>query len=181
MVVMDTFAHRLGFTPHRSLLLQRARRLGLGTFAALEALAWQRGCRYYPRRDAGAIFREPDFSNEDLTIALMHPALPWDPQRLRLAAAMLAARGNDPRRLARLAILEQAVVPLRYIASAGQVAEPANPFWQALTAALPPSAPPPPGVMPHPSRFAALAGKTRPGSSPSPASRWIRPLLPSPA
>ena len=167
---MEVFAHRLGLIPHRSLLLQRARRLGLSTPAAFEALAWQRGCRYYPRRN-----ELPEFSNEELAIALMHPALPWDPQRLRIAAAIVSAPGNAPHRLARLAVLEQAVIPLRYIASAGQAAEPENPFWREVMAALPPAPPPLPGVMPHRSRFAAITGKTRPGSDPSAAARWIRP------
>jgi len=170
-----TFAHRLRLIPHRSLLLERARRAGLDGATGFVALAWQRGCRYYPRGAGEVPSGCVSFSNEELAIALMHPSLPWDPQRLRVAAAMAGAWGNDCRRLARLAVQEQAVVPLAMVARAGREAEPGNPFWSDLLRCLPEAPPPPPGVMPHPSRFCAIAGKTRPGPDPSPSVTWIRP------
>ena len=103
--------------PHRSLLLERARCLGLATPESFEVLAWQRGCRYYPLRGTEVLQEEIAFSNEELAIALMHPSLPWDPQRLRIAAAMTGAVGNNPHRLVRLALQEQALVPLRMVAN----------------------------------------------------------------
>lgn len=161
--------------PHRSLLLERARSVGLATPESFEVLASKRGCHYYPLRSTQVLDEDIVFSNEELAIALMHPSLPWDPQRLRVAAAMTGAVGNDPKRLARLAIQEQAVVPLTMVARAGRDAEPSNAFWNEVLSSLPPSPPPPEGVMPHPSRFCAMAGKTRPGSSASPSLTWIRP------
>jgi hypothetical protein len=76
---------------------------------------------------------------------------------------MLAAEGNDPRRLARLAVMERCVAPVRYVAEAGRRFEPGNPFWQELLAVLPKTPPPKPGVLPHPTRFVAMTGFTRRG------------------
>lgn len=165
-------ATRLGTTVHRSLLLRRASRLGLGTPEALAALAWRRGCSYYGE-PAGVVVEEvEEFSNEALAIALMHPCLPWNPQQLRVAAAMTAAEGNDPTRLARLAREERAE---RVLAAAGGACEPENSFWTRLLALLPPTPPPPLGVFPHPSRFTATTGRQRPGAGHRPLAQWIRP------
>ena len=154
--------------------LERALCLGLTTPMALEALAWERGCRYYPRRDAVVDRTPPEFSNEEPAISLMHPSLPWDARRLRIAAAVAGSHDNDPRRLARLAILEQAAIPLRYSAFAGAAQEPATSFRPEMLKSLPPTTR---GVMPHPSRFAALTGKTPPGTLPADFNHWIRPIL----
>jgi len=43
------------------------------------------------------------FSNAELAIALLNPSLPYDPQALRLGAAMLSADGNTPEEIARQA------------------------------------------------------------------------------
>ena len=169
------FAHRLGLIPHRSLLLRRAASQGLTSPSAFETLAWDYGCRYYPLRERVNLPARVHFSQGQIAIALMHPSFEWDPQRLRIAAAMVGALGNDPQQLARLAQQEQCVAPLTYIALAGQNAEPLQPFWTQLLNLLPACAPPPAGVMPHPSRFCALAGKSRPGTSLLSVSAWIRP------
>jgi hypothetical protein len=171
------FAHRLNLVPHLSLLLRKARLQGLHDPADFEALAYQRGCHYYPLREPRSLPDELKFPNEELAIALMHPSLPWDVQRLRIAAAMVSAPGNDISRLARLAIQEQALTPLRFIAQAGASVEPENYFWTELLAKLPPSPVPPFGVMPHPSRFYAAIGKQRPDRPPGPDKIWIRPVL----
>src|SRR5947207_14179874 len=87
-----TLADKLGTTTHLSPLLRKARRLGLDA-EGLERLAIQRGCDYY---DSGKPF-EPlevsteQFSNAELAIALLNPALRYSPQTLRLGAAMLNA------------------------------------------------------------------------------------------
>lgn len=159
-----TLAAKLGTTTHLSPLLHKARRLGLGP-EQLEILAAQRGCRHYstgsePDR---LLATENDFSNEELAIALLSMALPYEPQRIRCGAAMLGAAGNDVRRLARLAVLERCVLPVRYVAEAARRFEPGHRFWHELLAALPPSPPPKPGVLPHPTRFVAMTGFTRRG------------------
>lgn len=170
----ETLATRLGTTTHLSPLLQKARRLGLGP-RNLEILAVQRGCVHYSdgSEPAEPLVTEDQFSNEDLALALLCPALRYDPHSLRCGAAMLGAEGNDPRRLARRTVMELSVIPVRYVAEAGRKFEPENPFWTELLEALPPSKPPPPGVLPHPTRFVAMTGFTRRG--PGLVVEWQRP------
>jgi hypothetical protein len=133
-----TLARELGTTTHLSPLLRKAEGLGLAA-GGLERLAIQRGCRYY---DPGDTTSEPtvpysDFSNVELAIALLNPALRYDPQTIRLGAAMLGAEGNDAREIARLAMLERAESIVRYIAEAGKKLEPENPYWPELLGLLP--------------------------------------------
>ena len=54
---------------------------------------------------------EREFSNEELALALLSIALRYEPHSIRCGAAMLSAAGNDPRRLARMAVMERSVVP----------------------------------------------------------------------
>lgn len=159
-----TLAEKLGTTVHLSPLLHKAQRLGLGP-EELEILAVQRGCRHYRtgNEPATPLASPEGFSNEELAVALLLPALRYSPRSIRCGAAMLGAPGNCPRRLAWLAVLERAVVPVRYVAEAGRRFEADNPFWRELTDALPAAPPPKPGVLPHPTRFVAMAGFTRQG------------------
>ncbi len=170
----ETLAAKLGTTTHLSPLLHKARRLGLGP-RELEILAVQRGCIHYSDGSEPAVplATEGKFSNEDLALALLSPALRYDPHSLRCGAAMLGAEGNDPRRLARRAVMELCVVPVRHVAEAGRRFEPDNPFWKELLDALPPTRPPRPGVLPHPTRFVAMTGFTRRG--PGLVVEWQRP------
>ncbi len=169
-----TLAAKLGTTTHLSPLLLKARRLGLGP-RELETLAVQRGCRHYSTgsEPGEPLAPESELSNEELAIALLSPALQYEPRSIRCGAAMLGAEGNDPRRLARLAVLERGVTPVRYVAEAGQRFEPGNPFWRQLLEALPQSLPPKSGVLPHPTRFVAMTGLTRRG--PESVVEWQRP------
>ena len=170
-----TLAAKLGTTTHLSPLLRKAERLGLGP-KELEILAVQRGCRHYsdgtePEQPLAA---ESEFSNEELAIALLSTALRYEPHSIRCGAAMLGAAGNKPRRLARLAVMERCVTPVRYVAEAGQRFEPENAFWRELLEALPLVPPPKSGVMPHPTRFVAMTGFTRQG--PGLIVEWQRPF-----
>src|ERR1051325_10899450 len=133
-----TLAAKLGTTTHLSALLQKARRLGLGP-EDLETLAVQRGCRHYATgsEPEGLLASDSQFSNEELAIARLSTALPYAPHRIRCGAAMVGSEGNNPARLARLAIMERSVVPLRHIAEAGKRYEPQNRFWDDLLASLP--------------------------------------------
>jgi hypothetical protein len=169
-----TLAAKLGTTTHLSPLLHKARRLGLGA-REMGTLAVQRGCRHYSdgTEPEAPLAQEADFSNEELAIALLCVALAYDPHSIRCGAAMLGAAGNNPGRLARLAVLERSETPVRYVAEAGQKFEPENRFWRELIAALPVTVPPKSGVMPHPTRFVAMTGFTRRG--PGLVVEWQRP------
>ncbi len=160
-----TLATKLGTTTHLSPLLHKARRLGLGP-RELHVLAAQRGCRHYSNGSEPdePLASESDFSNEELAMALLSPALPYDPHSIRCGAAMLGAEGNQPRRLARMAVMERCVAPARHVAEAGRRFEPENPFWEELLQALPRTPVPPSGVFPHPTRFVAMTGLTRRGA-----------------
>jgi hypothetical protein len=179
-VEAPTLAAKLGTITHASPLLEKARRLGLDA-RKLEQLAIQRGCDYYHN---GEPFEPLDvstdrFSNSELAIALLNPALRYDPQTLRLGAAMLNAEGNTPEGIARLAVMERAEAVVRYIAEAGKKFEPQNPFWNRLLELLPQTPPPKSSVVPHPTRFVAMTGFTRRG--PETIIQWIRPRGGEPA
>ncbi len=169
-----TLAAKLGTTTHLSPLLRKAQRLGLGP-RELQILAVQRGCRHYSNgsEPEQPLASEAEFSHEELAIALLSTALPYDPHSIRCGAAMLGAEGNNPRRLAHLAVLERCVVPVRHVAKAGCRFEPENLFWRELLAALPPALPARSGVLPHPTRFVAMSGFTRRG--PGLVVEWQRP------
>ena len=173
-------AAKLGTTTHLSPLLRKARRLGLDA-EGLERLAIQRGCDYY---DSGKPF-EPlevsteQFSNAELAIALLNPALRYSPQTLRLGAAMLNAQDNEPGKIARLAKWERCEAVVRYVAEAGRKFEPQNTFWTDLLELLPLTPPPKSSVVPHPTRFVAMTGMTRRGVET--IVEWIRPVPPRPA
>jgi hypothetical protein len=173
-ITTPTLAQKLGTTTHISGLLIRAKRFGLDA-EALERLAIQRGCAYYQQGEPlpPAKINEEQFSNEELAIALLNPALRYHPQTLRLGAAMLGAEGNDPEKLARLAKYELAESIVRYIAEAGQRFEPENDFWRRLLALLPVLPAPKSSVVPHPTRFVAMTGMTRRGIEK--LTQWIRP------
>jgi hypothetical protein len=173
-----TLAQKLGTTTHLSPLLRKARKLGLDA-STLEQLAIQRGCDYY---HSGAELPpahvpQSQFPNEELAIALLNPALRYNPQTLRLGAAMLGAHGNDPVEIAYLTRLERCESVVRYVASAGQKFEPQNPYWTALLSLLPQTPAPKSSVVPHPTRFVAMTGLTRRGVET--VTEWIRPLAPA--
>jgi hypothetical protein len=174
----ECLAVRLGQPRHHSVLLHSARALGLRKAEDFTQLAYQRGCLYYtppewtPSRQVC-----PSFSKESLAIALLHPCLPYDPHRLRIAAAMVAAPAVNPQRLAHLAVQERAADIVRFIGEAGHHCEPDQPFWTQLLHALPASRKPLTiGVMPHPSRFTAMTGRTGPGHRVI-TQTWIRPIV----
>lgn len=86
---------------------------------------------------------------------------------------MLSATDNDAATVVRLAVSEEAVVLVRYIATAGLHFEPDNRFWRQLLDRLPEVQPLAEGVMPHPTRFVSMTGMTREGMRP--VAVWIRP------
>ena len=171
-----TLAEKLGTTTHVSGLLIKAKRHGLDA-EGLERLAIQRGCDYYHE---GEPFPPPNvseqsFSNEELAIALLNPALRYHPQTLRLGAAMLGADGNEPEKIAWLTKRERCESIVRYVGQAGRRFEPHNKFWERLLALVPVVPAPKSSVVPHPTRFVAMTGMTRRGVET--IAQWIRPRV----
>ena len=169
-----TLAEKLGTTPHPSAVLEKASRFGLDA-ERLEHLAIQRGCDYYHAGDplAPLDVSTEQFSNEELAIALLNPALRYHPQTIRLGAAMLGADGNDVKEIARLAQAEHCEQIVRYVAEAGRRFEPDNDFRTALLALLPTGPAPSSSAMPHPTRFIEMTGIIR--GKVGLFTRWIRP------
>jgi len=171
-----TLASKLGTTAHISLLLKSAAKYGLRTLHDFHILTVQRGCRHYWQGDepAGELVSEKDFSNEELAIAMLSVAQPYDPHLIRCGAAMLGAKGNSPEKLAFLATKERCEQVVRYIAEAGRHFEPENAFWTTLLQLLPDALPVRDGVLPHPTRFVAMTGYQR-GVGKKIQSEWQRP------
>jgi hypothetical protein len=162
-VETETLARKLGTTTHYSILLRKARRLGLRVPDDLRTLAVQRGCRHYWQGDEpeGELVPVEVFSNEELAVALLSIAQVYDPYSIRCGAAMLGADGNDPQTLARLAIWERSEMVVAYVAACGEKYESDNSLWAELLALLPVMPQPKEGVMPHPTRFVAMNGYER--------------------
>lgn len=173
-VKTPTLAEKLGLSPHDSALLRKVAGLGLGP-SELQTLAVQRGCIHYSTgtKTTQPLAAETEFSNEELAVALLCLALPYDPRSIRCGAAMLGAEGNSAVRLAQLTIQEQSVISVRHVAEAGRKFEPENRFWPELLALLPPVTVPASGALLHPTRFVAMTGFTRKG--PGLVVEWQRP------
>ncbi len=171
---LPTLAAKLGMTTHMSGLLIKARRLGLDA-EALERLAIQRGCDYYGGSEPlpPATVTQEHFSDAELAMALLNPALRYHPQTIRLGAAMLGSVRNTPEEIARLAKYERSESLVRYVAEAGRRFEPQNEFWERLLALVPEGPRPDSSVVPHPTRFVAMTGMTRRGVER--IIQWIRP------
>ena len=179
---MTTLAEKLGIPTHHSILLRKAREIGLNDSSALIGLAVVRGCQHYRGGPEQVPTMPPSraaFSDEELAIALLSPCLPYNSRAVRVGAQMLGSRSNQPRRLALLARKERAESVVRHIAAAGQRTEPQESFWPELLMALSPAASLRAGVLPHPSRFYMETGRTDPSN---PVTRggaqrtWLRPV-----
>lgn len=162
---MQTLAEKLGTTPHVSAVLQKAKRWGLDSPALLESLGVTRGCWHYRSPEIVSLphVSESDFSNEELAVALLSPCLPYSPHTIRIGAAMLGATDNQIPVLTHLAVAEECVAQMRYIAQAALLFEPQSPYWRELLNGLPMTPPIREGVMPHPTRFVSMTGMTRAG------------------
>lgn len=190
---VPTLAEALGTTPHLSILLNKARRLGMSVPDDLERLAIQRGCRYYAQASDTMRVEEPPadthgaesrgdladidehrFSPEELALALLTICLPKSQHRLRMGACMLSARNIDLEEVLRLSRQERAEPVLRHIAHCGRIVEPEEPFWRDLLARLP-EVEAKPDVLPHITRFVAMRMVWRPVRKT--VMQWIRPLV----
>ena len=157
----------------RSRILGKAEELGLSVPLDLERLAIARGCGYY-ERDLGPVAGTGDevpLSNAKLAIALLAPSHQPTARQVRLAAALLGAADESAAAVATLAVDENCVGVVRYIALCGRRFEPGNSFWADLLNALPETA-----IdrdrLPHPTRFVEMTGIDR--GKVGTFTRWIR-------
>ena len=175
---MTPLATRLGATRHTSVLLRRARALGLADLSDLIRLAVQRGCDHYLGAAGKGEVADPGaekLTDEELAILLLLGEHPFNPTALRCAAQLLSGDEIDPDRVARLARLERCERALAHIARAGAAHdEHDSAFWQALLNRLPARTPPADGALPHWTRFVSLTGVRR-YFSPQMNSVWLRP------
>jgi len=172
---MPTLAETLATTTPVSALLRKARKLGLHDVDALIALAVARGCSHYaPGRDS--LPQPPTrqtLGDEELTILLLLGENPYDPAAIRCAAQLARSPHIDPKRLARLAIMEKTERVLAHIAHAGVAHDPdGTEFWQNLIDRLPSAAPRREPNLPHWTRFVSMPGRQRGGTAPT---RWLVP------
>jgi hypothetical protein len=171
----ETLARKLGTTEHLSCLRQTARRYGLRTPKDLMDEAVARGCFHYLQSHEPPHQRvsETEFSNEQLALALLSIANPYDPWQIRIGAMMLGAEGNNPATVARNAVYERSESVVCNIARAALRYEPENPFWKQLLAALPNVPDVREGILPHHTRFVSMPGLIGPGKMGKPV--WLRP------
>lgn len=163
---VTTLARQVGETAHYSLLLRKARGLGLDELPALMCLAVARGARHYasvhPPADSDPGVAA--LSHEELVVLLVLGSHPFDPFAVRCAAQLLSR--CDFHRLGRLARQERVERVLGHIARAGITHDEAHADrWRELLESLGHPAPVAPGRLPHWSRFVSQSGVTRQGGS----------------
>ena len=87
---------RLGIPFPRTHLIAKAQKLGLYTASDLEWLAYARGFRFPGEDQADITAKEKvgrdEFSNLELTLALLSPYLPWDERAICRGAVLLVAQ-----------------------------------------------------------------------------------------
>jgi hypothetical protein len=172
---MPTLAQALQSTTPVSLLLRKARRLGLVDLQDFITLAVQRGCTHYQafaKSDAG--FHDVALDNHELTILLLIGENAYDPTAIRCAAQLARSPENQPARLARLAIMEKCERVLAYIARAGVAHDPDGcGFWNEILRLLPVQPARDTTRLPHWSRFVSMPGIQRHGPV---AATWLTPV-----
>jgi hypothetical protein len=156
----------------------KIKRLGIADARALAAIATlKRGCVHYRPYSEGESPRavsEEELSNEELAIALLAPGWPYEPVNIRISAQLLSG-GCSSIKLVHLARQERSTAILRHIAECGARTEPQNQFWQELLNGLTKSPAPPPGVLPHESRFRSDRGIINPLRGGEARRHWLRP------
>ena len=94
----ETLAQKLGFTTPVSRLREVAKRFGLVTEKDLLDEAVARGCFHYMQqigRPPHQHVSEADFSNEELTLALLSLANPYEPWLILVGSMLLSHPAND--------------------------------------------------------------------------------------
>ncbi len=164
-------AQQIGDPTHCSLLLRRARRLGLTDLVSTLRLATARGAHHY----ASVFPPAPDdpglesFSNEELAVLLLLGEQPFEPFAVRCAAQLIPLCDLPP--LGRLAKLERAARPIAHVARAGSAHDPHQPErWKTLLDLLGHPIAVSAGRLPHWSRFVSHTGVARHGP---PRTDWL--------
>lgn len=173
---MSTLSQALGTTAHVSVLLRKARRLGVGSLKDAIAVAVQRGCRHYQAVAAGSRASDPgqsSLSDEELVILLLLGEQPYEPFAIRCAAQMARSPEVDPQRLARLAIRERCRRVLAHIAREGvKRDDDGRDFWKAVLSHIDPPPERKEEHLPHGTRFVSMPGYQRNGYV---RSQWLKP------
>lgn len=171
---MPTLAQTLQTTGPVSLLLRKARRMGLRDTADYIALAVARGCIHYrAAAKSGAKPREADLGNDELTILLLIGENPYDPTAIRCAANLARSPDIRPERLARLAVMEKCERVLAHIARAGAAHDSEGRcFWNEILRLMPAQPARREADLPHWSRFVSMPGIQRHGVVPA---TWLVP------
>jgi hypothetical protein len=170
-ISVTTLSQQIGETAHCSVLLRKARRLGLHDLPSALRLATARGAHHYASAFPPSV--EPiglaSFSHEELVALLLLGEHAFEPFAIR-CAAQLAALCDVPR-LARLAKLERIARPLARIARAGLAHDPVGADrWSRLLDLLGHPAEVDDGRLPLWSRFVSHSGVTRHGP---PRTDWL--------
>lgn len=172
---MPTLAQSLSTTCPVSPLLRKARRLGLSGVDSMIQLAANRGCRHYSREGSQCPDLDvADLSNTELTILLLVGENPYTPDAIRCAAQLARSPGIDPRKMARLAVMEKCEKVLSHIAWSGAHHDAdGEPFWLDLLSHLDVQAGEiQQGTLPHWSRFVSMPGIQRGGAA---EATWLTP------
>lgn len=168
--LVETFACGQGDVPHVSGLLRRiARQSGAGQRVAdwLVKVAIQRGAFHY-ERDLAASFPPdiPWISDEEIGVALCLGELPYDLDRLRLAAQLLSSPRIDAARLCRLAVEERCEPVLSHIAELAARFTPETNPWNYVRKHLRPRLVWRSDAFPHWSRLVSFTGVSERGGPP---------------
>lgn len=168
---MATLARELGEISHCSVLLRKARKVGLDSPSDFIRLAVARGCKHYApafppiESDPGVAV----ISNEELVALLLLGSNEFEPIAVRCAAQLAGDCSIKP--LARIAKRERTERPLAYIAKAGSAYDESNgAFWDELLSQLGSQHPVADGILPHWSRFVSQTGVTRMGGG---SVKWL--------
>lgn len=170
-------ARRIGDTLHVSSLLQKVCRLSGLTEAQvgewLLKCAVLRGAGHYEREFTEGLPSDyAELTDEELGIALCLGHHSYNSAYIRAAAQLLSSPAVNPRRVARLALMERVDPVMLYIARIAARFEPALQPWADLLRYLPQRVLIPPDALPHWSRFVSQTGVTPNGGGPD--IKWLK-------
>jgi hypothetical protein len=171
-----TLARTLGVTAHVSVLLRKARRLGVSTLRDAIAVAVQRGCRHYQAAAGSVSAADPgrlELPDDELVILLLLGEQPYDPFAIRCAAQLARSPEIDPGRLARLAVRERCERVLAHIAREGLDRDPdGQSHWATILEHIGPPPKRDEENLPHGTRFVSMPGFQRGGHA---QPQWLTP------
>lgn len=170
MPVTATLARRMGEVPHVSGLLRRVAQLsGAGDRVSewLFMVAVARGARHYQRKFDATL--PPDYAaitDEEIGVGLCLGELPYDLDRLRVAAQLLSSPKVDAPRLCWLARQERCEPVLLHLAHLAARFAPELHPWAYLRQNLPPRSVPRTDALPQWTRVVSHTGVNLHGGPP---------------